>query len=57
MGMLQDYKDQEENRQKVAKQTWEFYQTVDLPGTRTFDYAVRQHIKEMAEVKALPNHD
>jgi hypothetical protein len=60
MGMLNDYKVQEENRQKVADETYAFYQTVDLPGTRTFDFdinLVRQHVKEMEEVKALPNHD
>lgn len=35
--MLNDYKVQEENRQKVAETTYEFYNTVNLPGTRTFD--------------------
>lgn len=58
--MLDDYKIQEENRQKEAKKAAEHYLHVDLPGVRTFNYdinEVRAHIHEMEKVKALPNHD
>jgi len=60
MGMLEDYKNQEVDRQKEAKKAAEHYLQVDLPGVRTFGYdinAVREHIKEMEKIKALPNHD
>ena len=58
--MLEDYKKQEEERQKVSKETAAFYKTVDLPGSRVFDSSVidaRKRVAELIKERSRPNHD
>ena len=60
MSLTKQYVEQEKERQEEAKKTHDFYETVNLPGDRTFDKdteGVRKRIAEMAIEKAKPNHD
>lgn len=58
--MLKDYKELEEERQKLAKKHLDHYNSVDLPGTRvmsTDGTSAKERIAEMKKLKDLPNHE
>jgi hypothetical protein len=57
---LKEYEEQEKARQEEAKKSAAHYNSVDLPGKRTFDKQtdkVRERIEAMKKEKAKPNHD
>ncbi len=60
MSMLKEYQDQEKERQVVAGETKEFYDSVNLPGDRSMTVdtqGVRERIAAMKVEKDKPNHE
>ena len=57
---LQEYKDQEKERQEVGKKSREHYASLNLPGDRVKNEGpegVRARIAAMKEELKVPNHE
>lgn len=60
MSQMKEYEDQKKVLQSEKEQSNAHYNSLNLPGDRTFGVdadAVRKRIAEMAKQKAKPNHD
>jgi hypothetical protein len=60
MSLNEEYKKLDKERLEDAKKAKEHYESVNLPGDRTFEVqtdAVRDRIAKMKIEKAKPNHD
>lgn len=60
MSLNEEYKKLKKERLEDAKKAKEHYDSVNLPGDRTFEVqteALRERIEKMKKEKAKPNHD
>lgn len=60
MSLTNEYKELDQMRLADAEKSKAHYQSVDLPGKRTFGHNaddIRARIQKMSEEKAKPNHE